>query len=65
LSFAVGAESWPALPPPREDLVELLLLGWKELASAVVDALSVQPNPHGALLLVLGLVVTGKFITGG
>ena len=53
------------MPPPREDLVELLLLGWKELASAVVDALSVQPNPHGALLLVLGLVVTGKFITGG
>lgn len=41
---AVSTSPGPALPPPRDYLVQLVFLGGFQLAGAVVDALDVQPH---------------------
>lgn len=57
---AVGASFGPALPPPREHLVELGFLGCGQFPGAVINALGVQPHTQYPLCLIAGLVVRGQ-----
>jgi len=58
------APSGSSLPPPRDDVVQLILLGRVQLSGPVADPLAMQPDDQHALFLVVGLVVAGPLVAG-